>query len=480
MRIFLSYTGLHLRLHPAGLQPLLLEGQHNSLQHGREMPKPISPLTDAKIHAATPIPRLSPWRTHYSLMILALISVSYSIDRQIIGALLESIKKEFLATDTQMGLLAGLWFAFFHAAASIPIARVADKGNRRNVLAACCALWSFMTILCGVAANYWHLVLARAGVAISEAGSAPATVSMIADYYPKEQRSMAISVLAAVSYVSALFAVAGGAWIAQQYGWRMAFFMAGFPGMVLALLLWTTVPEPRRGTWDTPVLYAQMPLLQTLREILSSAAFRYIMIAYGFALFWQVGMTTWNVSFLIRSHGMTLKQAGLLIGTVFPVCMITGVLLSGWLCTRLVKRDARWQLGIPLIGVCITLLASLAYFLWPAGGGIHFLKFEIPQAVLFFILMCFFASWTNAISIAALNNVIPAHQRTVANAVNVVFYTVLGFGLGPASVGMLSDVLTQSAGKEGLRTALAFLTVALAISMVFYAKAFKPYLTANR
>ena len=191
-------------------------------------------------------------------------------------------------------------------------------------------------------------------------------------------------------------------------------------------------------------------------------------------------MLTWNISFLIRSHGMALKQAGLLIGTLFPACTITGVLLSGWLCTRLVKRDPRWQLGIPLIGGSITILASLAYFLWPASGGIQFLEFEIPQAVLFFILMCFFASWITAISIAALNNVIPAHQRAVANAVNVVFYTVLGSGLGPFFVGMLSDALTQSAGKEGLRYALAFLTVALAISMLFYAKALKPYLTANR
>jgi len=413
-------------------------------------------------------------------MILMLIIMSYSIDRQIIGTLLEPIKKEFLATDTQMGLLAGLWFAFFHAAASIPIAQVADKGNRRNVLVVCCALWSFMTILCGMAANYWQLVLARTGIAISEAGSTPTTLSMTADYYPKEQRSLAISVLAVGAFIAPLFAVAGGAWIAERHGWKMAFFMAGLPGIMLALLLWTTVPEPRRGTWDAPANYVQMPLLQTLREILSSAVPRYIVLAYGFVTFWLMGMTTWNVSFLIRSHGMTLKQAGLLIGTVLPACMITGTLLSGWLCTNLVKRDARWQLGIPLIGGGSTIPTSLAYFLWPAGTEIQFLGLEIPQAILFFILMCFFSSWMHAPSAAALNNVIPAHQRSVANAVNLVFYTVLGFGVGPASVGMLSDVLAQFAGKEGLRYALTFLTFGLAISMLFYAKAFKPYLTANR
>jgi len=422
----------------------------------------------------------SPWRTRYSLIILTLVVTCNSIDRQLIGAVLEPIKKEFLATDTQMGLLAGIWFAFFFAAASIPIARLADQGNRRNVLAACCALWSFMTILCGVAVNYWQLVLARTGVAISEAGSTPTTLSMTADYYPKEQRPLAMSVLAVGGFASALFSIAGGAWIAQQYGWRMAFFMAGLPGIALALLLWMTVPEPRRGVWDTPTVYAQAPLLPTLRGILSSAAFRYIMIANGFAVFWVVGMSTWNISFLIRSHGMTLKQAGLLMGTILPISMITGVLLSGWLCTRLVKRDVRWQLGIPLIGVGITIPISLAYFLWPIGIGMQFMGVEIPQVMLFFILMGFFPSWIYASSVAALSNVIPAHQRAVANAVSIVFQTVLGFGIGPVFVGMLSDALALSVGKEGLRYALAALAAALVVSILFYAKALKPYLEANK
>lgn len=419
-------------------------------------------------------------RTHYSLIILTLVFMLNTIDRQLIGAVLEPIKTEFLATDTQMGLLAGLWFALFYAAGSIPIARLADQGNRRNVLATCCALWSFMTILCGVAVNYWQLVLARTGVAVAEAGSMPASLSMMTDYYPKEQRPLAMSVFMVGPIVAALFAMAGGTWIAQQYGWRMAFFIAGLPGIALALLMWMTVPEPRRGTWDTPAVYAQAPLLPTLRAILSSAAFRSIMIANGFAMFWFIGMSTWNISFLVRSHGMALKQAGLLVGTLLPISMITGVLFSGWLCTRLVKRDVRWQLGIPLIGVGVTMPASLAYFLWPAGIGMQFMGVEMPQVMLFFVLMGFFSSWIYAASLAALSNVIPAHQRAVANAVYVVFYTVLGFGLGPVSVGMLSDALAQSAGKEGLRYALVVLAAALVVSLLFYAKALKPYLEANK
>ena len=419
-------------------------------------------------------------RTHYSLIILTLIVMSNAIDRQLIGALLEPIKKEFLVTDTQMGLLAGLWFALFYAAGSIPIARIADKGSRRNVLAACCAVWSFMTILCGMAANYWQLVLARTGVAISEAGNTPASLSLVADYYPKEQRPLAMSVLATGSFVAALFAMAGGAWIAQQYGWRMAFVAAGAPGLALALLMRITVPEPRRGAWDRLVVYAQVPLLQTLRGILSSAAFRYLTLANGFSTFWFIGMTTWNISFLIRSHGMELKHAGLLAGMILTFSMMLGTLFSGWLCTRLVKRDVRWQIGIPLIGIAITIPASLAYFLWPTSAGIQFLGIEMPQVMIFFMLMGFFSSWIYAASVAVLSNIIPAHQRTVANAVYVVFFTVLGFGIGPVFVGVLSDVLAQFAGKEGLRYTLAALSLAMVLSMLFYVKTLKPYLEANK
>ena len=440
-----------------------------------------SPATSKSDASSSPLPdKPSRRRTHYSLMILTLIVMSNSIDRQLIGAVLEPIKKEFLATDTQMGLLAGLWFALFYAAASIPIARIADKGSRRNVLAACCALWSFMTFLCGMTVTYWQLVLARTGVALGEAGHTPTLLAMVADYYPKEQRPLAISVLTAGSFSTALFVMAGGAWVAQQYGWRMTFFVAGAPGLALALLMWTTVPEPRRGAWDRPVVYAQVSLLQTLRGILSSTAFRYLMLANGFATFWFLGMTTWNISFLIRSHGMELKHAGLLAGMILTFSMMLGALLSGWLCTRLVKRDVRWQIGIPLIGIGIMIPASLAYFLWPADSGIQFLGMEMPQVMIFFMLMGFFSSWCPAVSMAALSNVIPAHQRAVANAMYVVFYTVLGYGMGPVSVGMLSDVLVPFAGKEGLRYALAVLSIALVIAMWFYAKALKPYLEANK
>ena len=176
---------------------------------------------------------------------------------------------------------------------------------------------------------------------------------------------------------------------------------------------------------------------------------------------------------------MELKYAGLLIGMILTFSMMLGALLSGWLHTRLVKCAVLWQIGIPLIRVGITIPTSLAYFLWPAGNGIQFLGIEMLQAMIFFMLMGFFSSWVPAASMAALSNIIPAHQRAVVNAVYVVFYTVLGFGIGPVFVGMLSDVLAQFAGKEGLRYALAALSLAIVLSMLFYIKTLKPYLEAN-
>ena len=420
------------------------------------------------------------WRKNYSLGILTLVFMVNTIDRQLIGVVLEPMKKEFNASDTQMGLIAGLWFAFFYAASSIPIARLADGGNRRNILATCCSLWSFMTILCGATANYWQLVLARMGVAIGEAGCVPASLSMIADYYPKAQRPLAISLFTGGSYTAALISMVGGAWIAHEWGWRVTFFSAGTLGVLFALVVWASVSEPHRGESDISADNVRSPLLPTLRKILSSAAFRYIMIANGVASFWIIAVITWNISFLMRSHGLALKHAGLLTGGLLPLSMITGVLFSGWLCTRMGRRDARWQLGIPLIGACATMLMSFAYFLWPAGTEIQFMGKSFPQITLPLIGMCFFASWIQAASFAALTNIMPAHQRSVANATYVIFYTVVGFGLGPVLVGILSDALTQFSGKEALRHALAALTPILALSMAFYGKSLKPYLEESR
>ena len=422
----------------------------------------------------------SQWGTHYSLAILTLVFMINTIDRQLIGVVLEPIKKEFHASDTQMGLIAGLWFAFFYALSSIPIARLADRSSRRSILASCCALWSLMTALCGVAVNYWQMVLARMGVAACEAGCVPASLSMIADYYPKEQRPLAISLFTGGSYIAALFSMVGGTWIAHQWGWRMTFFVAGMLGIVLALIIWATVSEPRRSIGDAPATHAQTPLPQTLREILSSTAFRYITIANGVASFWIIAVITWNISFLIRSHGLALKQAGLLTGTFLPVSMVTGALFSGWLCTRLIRRDLRWQLGIPLAGAGATIMMALTYFLWPAGSEIQLLGRSLPQITLFLLGMCFFAAWIQSASFAALSNIMPAHQRAGANATYVVFYTIVGFGLGPVSAGILSDALTEFAGTEALRYALVALTPILAISMVLYGKALQPYLEASK
>lgn len=420
------------------------------------------------------------WRTHYSLAILTLVFMINTIDRQLIGVVIEPIKKEFGASDTQMGLIAGLWFAFFYAASSIPIARLADRGSRRNVLVACCSFWSIMTVLCGAAANYWQMALVRMGVATGEAGCVPASLSMIADYYPKEKRPLAVSLFTGGSYIAALFSMVGGTWIAHQWGWRMTFYVAGMLGIILALIIWASVSEPGRGVWDAPAAHTQKPLPQTLREILSSAAFRYIMFANGIASFWIIAVITWNISFLIRSHGLALKQAGLLTGTLLPLSMVTGVLFSGWLCTRLNMRDPRWQLGIPLAGAGAAMATSLAYFLWPAGGDMQLMGRKLPEITLPLLGMCFFASWIQAASFAALSNIMPAHQRAVANATYVIFYTLVGFGLGPAVTGMLSDALTQFAGKEGLRYALAGLTPILAVSMALYGRALKPYLEASK
>ena len=207
-------------------------------------PTPPSPSV-----AALAPPRVT-WRTHVSLFLLALVYIFSFIDRQVIAVLIEPIKHEFGATDTQMGLLSGLAFGLLYALLGVPVGKLADTYNRRNIVAVCCGLWSLATLACGMAAQFWQLLLARMSGAIGEAGGMAPSISIVSDLYPKERRSFAISLFMMGPNLGVLIGLALGAWIAQHYGWRVTFAAFGIPGMLLALLVWWWVQEPRRGGFE--------------------------------------------------------------------------------------------------------------------------------------------------------------------------------------------------------------------------------------
>lgn len=419
------------------------------------------------------------WRSHYTLAVLLFVYTMSFIDRQIMGILIQPIKQEFQVSDTAMGLLSGLTFALFYSVLSIPFGRYADRANRRNFVAYCCAAWSAMTALCGMATGYWTLALARVGVAVGEAGGTAPSLSMIADHYPPERRGRAMGVYWLGPQLGILFGLTLGGWIAQHHGWRTAFLWMSLPGILAALLLRFTTVEPRRGAWegaDAPASGPAESLREVVRGLWASRAFVRIMLAGLLMGFTGYGIGIWTPSFLVRSHGMTLQGAGAVMGLLGGTAAALGALLSGWLCDTLARRDPRWRIGVPLLGCLLSVPSGLGFFLMSAGGAWHLGSMVVPHAVGLYVLFGVTAVWWTAPVYAVLSELIAPHRRATALSIFGLGLTMVGGGLGPLLVGLLSDYLAPWYGGEGLRMALAITTGScFVLGVLAFASAIKVY-----
>ena len=235
----------------------------------------------------------------YVLGVLALTYAFSFMDRQIVSILLEDLRLEFALSDTQLGLLSGLAFALFYATLGIPIARLADRYNRINIISTAVAVWSIMTALCGSATSFVQLFLARVGVGIGEAGGGPPSHSTIADYFGPSERSFAISIYSLGATIGALMGLIMGGYVAEHYGWRMAFFVAGVPGLALAILVKLTVREPKRGAMDDPSAKPKEApprdsMIQSARSLFSNAIYRRVNVAHMLAVFVGYGLVSWK------------------------------------------------------------------------------------------------------------------------------------------------------------------------------------------
>ncbi len=420
------------------------------------------------------------WRSHYTLAVLLFVYTMSFIDRQIMGILIQPIQQEFQVSDTAMGLLSGLTFALFYSVLSIPFGRYADRANRRNFVAYCCAAWSVMTGLCGMATGYWTLALARVGVAVGEAGGTAPSLSMIADHYPPERRGRAMGIYWLGPQLGILFGLTLGGWIAQHHGWRTAFLWMALPGILAALLLRFTTVEPRRGAWESAGAPANGPAAESLREVVrglwASRAFVRIMVAGLLMGFTGYGIGIWTPSFLVRSHGMTLQGAGAVMGLLGGTAAALGALLSGWLCDTLARRDPRWRIGVPLLGCLLSVPSGLGFFLMSASGAWHLGGMVVPHAVGLYVLFGVTAVWWTAPVYAVLSELIAPHRRATALSIFGLGLTMVGGGLGPLLVGLLSDYLATWYGGEGLRMALAITTgTCFVLGVLAFASAIKVY-----
>jgi len=423
------------------------------------------------VNQSTPVT----WRTHYALFVLASIYVFNYIDRQLMAILIEPVKLEFGISDTGIGLLSGVTFAVFYTVFGFPLGRLSDRIGRKPVIAFSCIAWSLMTMLCGMAGNFLTLVLARVGVAVGEAGGTAPSVAMVSDLYPANRRSTALSVLMLGSSLGAIVGLGLGGWIAQHHGWRYAFLLIGAPGIFLGLLLLLTVRAPKRVAPLGNVAAQQDGWLKTLVELFRMPSFLWLVLTGGAAAIAGYAIGTWSPSFLIRSHGLNLQEAGFLVGVVGGTGSTIGTLVCGMLTDRMARRDVGWQIGVPLLGTLISIPFALAYFLWPQGTAFHIGSIAVPQAFLFYSAFGFFGVWWATPCLSAITHLFPATRLAQATAIFVMSMTLLGVGVGPLFVGMLSDFFVPTLGSESLRYALASSVSLLVLASVFLTLALPRY-----
>jgi len=385
--------------------------------------------------------------------VLALLVVVYTfnfIDRQILAILLPAIKAEFGVTDTILGFLAGSAFALFYATLGVPIALLADRWNRRNLIALSLAVWSGMTALSGVATNIVQLTLARIGVGVGEAGCSPPAHSIISDLYAPEERSTAMGIFTLGISGGIMIAYLAGGWVAENIGWREAFLIVGLPGLVLALLVRFTISEPVRGQSDGKKDSAARPgIVAVARFLLRRKSFLHLAMGSGLAAFIGYAVVSFFPTFLFRSHGMNVSEIGVWLGIILGTAGSVGYVGGGYVADRLGRRGQRYSLW----GVAVATMFAWLF---------HFPVFLVgnPYLVLaFFVIPAIFANFYLATTFAQIQGLVGLRMRAVASALLLFILNAVGLGLGPLSAGVLSDLLEKSFGADSMRYSLLFIAL---------------------
>jgi predicted MFS family arabinose efflux permease len=384
-----------------------------------------------------------------ALLSLFLVAMFNYIDRTILSILQIPIKAELGLSDGQVGALTGLSFALFYTTLALPIARLADRASRRWIVVASLALWSLMTALSGIAVGFASLVFFRIGVAVGEAGSGPASVSLLADYFPPKQRATAMSTYGLGLPVGLMLGYSATGWLAETVGWRYTFAIIGGVGVALAPLTLTMLRDAQRGRYDPPAEAgeARPGMLPSMRLLWHIKPFRFAVLATMLHGFTQYSMMTWNAPFFVRLHGFTLSEVSLLMAMLAGAGGAVGMYLGGFLADRLAIRDVRWRLWVMAIAVGATGPFALLQYLAPSTG------LSVAAAAMAAVLM---VAYFGPI-LAVTQSVVPPNMRAFSNSVLSLCFNLFGLGLGPWFTGLCSDLLARdpSVGTEALRYALS-------------------------
>jgi predicted MFS family arabinose efflux permease len=388
-------------------------------------------------------PLLQRW---YVLIVMCAVYAINIAARYVVTTVFEPIRLELKLTDAGAAFLTGIPLALFYVVCGIPIAWLADRSNRRNIVALSLILWSGFTVLCGLAATYWQFLVNRIGAGVGEAGATPPSLSIISDCFPAERRPMALSIFALGAPVGAWLAADVAGAFAQAYGWRGAFFALGVPGILLGLLVFVTIREPRRGRLDAATAVGKASFEESLSFLWRQRAAFHVIMASGVCSLWGWGLVWWTPTFLLRTYGLNVAQAGAITGHVHLAGGIAATVVAAWLMSRPFMLDARrvlWLLG--LVTGCATIPSIIAYWthsLWLA----RVMFWAYIPAIYFFIGPC----------MALVLNLAPSQMRSTFTAWSVLVGNVFNLIVAPQAVGMLSDWFggAQGADAASLRSAL--------------------------
>ncbi|HEV7138484.1 MAG TPA: MFS transporter [Steroidobacteraceae bacterium] len=400
-------------------------------------------------------------RAWIALVVLCGVYVLNFLDRSLLAILAKPIQDTLHITDGQLGLIGGLYFAFFYCFIAIPIGWLADKTNRVNVLSVSCAIWSIATACCGLAIRYPQLVVARMMVGVGEAGGVPPSYALITDYFPPGRRGKAFGIYNLGPPIGAALGIAFGAAIAAAFNWRDAFLALGAVGILVAIATRLILRDPPRGGLDpAPASPAAAPsgLYETVAMFFSRPILVLAALGSGATQMITYGLGNFTSLFLMREKGMTLDEIAIWYALVVGVAMSAGMLVSGQVVDRLTRRSKSAYATVPAASLVLAIPFYVA-FVWVPSWPLALLLLAGPMFLNYFYLSS---------SIALVQEEVRPDQRVMAGALLLLVMNFIGLGLGPAFVGAMSDFFHASHPEHSLQIALYALTPFYVIAILIF------------
>ena len=399
-------------------------------------------------------------RQWYVLIVLSLVYAINIADRYVISTVAESIKHDLHVTDATLGWLTGPALAIFYVSAGIPISALADRFSRRNIISAALVIWSALTVFTGLSRSFWQMFMTRIGVGIGESGGTPPSTSMLADWFRPHQRTFALTGWALGASLGAWIGEDLAGRIADAYSWHVAFYAMGVPGLVMGILIFTTIREPVRGAMDgidaaathaaVQKAKVKVPIIPALRTIMSQPATIHLMMGGAVVALWGWGLMWWTPMYLQRAYHLTTGQAGEILGPMNLVAGSLATIGTGLLMATRWMTDPKRVLWLMAIVVALVTIPSF-FIYWTDNLALAKIGLWILVPALYFYI---------GPSYGLLNNVVPPQLRAMTAAVTLFVANVANLVIAPLFVGYVSTFVAGPQGEDAASLRFALLLLA--------------------